>query len=448
MTSPKELFPPEVFRARRDEVRLRMRALAGPSVLVLPSTPVARRNGDVDHPYRADADLFWLTGFTEPGCVAVLSTEGDAPFTLFVRPKDQEREVWTGRREGVEGAQQSFFADRAFPVDALDTELGKLLQQPTLFYQLGGSSPEFDARIARALSALRPRRRTGVLVPGRIEDPGQILHELRLFKSPAELLALRRAVALTQDGHLAAMAHARPGGWEYELHALLEHAFRFGGGQGPGYPPIVAAGRNATVLHYDQNDGPIREGDLVLIDAGAEVALYSADVTRTFPASGHFTALQARAYDVVLQAADACIAATRPGIAIDALHDLAVRNLTRGLLSLGLLDGTGADLDARIADQSYRRYALHRTSHWLGLDVHDAGNYRDAHNESRPLQAGMVLTIEPGLYFGEDDARVPQGLRGTGIRLEDDLLVTAEGHENLTRELPRERAELERACPR
>jgi Xaa-Pro aminopeptidase len=409
---------------------------------------VALRNGDVEHPYRADADVVWLTGFTEPDCVAVLSTEGDAPFTLFVRPKDKEREVWTGRRAGVEGALAGFCADRAFPLDALDAELPKLLQQPALFYRLGGSAPEFDARIARTLAALRPRRRTGVRVPARLEDPAQVLHELRLFKSPAELQALRRAVALTRDGHLAAMARARPGGHEYELQAVVEHAYRVGGGQGWGYPTIVAAGQNATVLHYNDNDGPLRDGDLVLIDSGAAVSHYSADVSRTFPVNGRFTAPQARAYDVVLEAADACIAAVRPGITIDALHDLAVRTLTRGMLSLGLLEGTEGDLDARIADSSYRRCYMHRTSHWLGLDVHDAGGYRDAQNVSRALEPGMVLTIEPGLYIAADDEKAPAELRGTGVRIEDDLLVTVDGAENLTREIPRERSEVERACRR
>lgn len=441
MTAP---FPPELFRARRDEVRRRMRAMAGPSVLVLASQPLALRNGDVEHPYRAEADLFWLTGFAEPECVAVFSTEGEQPFTLFVRPRDKEKEVWNGRRAGCEGARARFGADQAFPIEALDAEFPKLVQERTLFYRLGLFA-EFDARVSRTIAGLRARARTGVKFPFRLEDPSRILHELRLLKGPEELAALRRAVELTRRGHAAAMAHGRPGSQEYELQALLEREYRFGGGQGWGYPPIVASGANATILHYNENSGPVREGDLVLIDSGAEVDLYTADVTRTFPASGRFTPAQAALYDEVLAAADACIARARPGETIDALHEVAVRVLTEGMCGLGLLQG---DPEARIADSSFRRYYMHRTSHWLGLDVHDAGSYRNADESPRALAPGMVFTVEPGLYVAEDDPQAPPELRGAGVRIEDDLLVTEAGAENLTREIPRARADVERACAR
>jgi Xaa-Pro aminopeptidase len=439
-------FAPEVFAARRALVLRRMGEIApGSSVAVLPSTPVAVRNHDVDHPYRADSDLFWLTGFEEPEAVAVLST-GEKPFTLFVRPRDREKEIWTGRRAGVEGAKAAFGADQAFTVDALDKELPQLLGgKGTLFYRLGGVDSAFDARIAGILQNLRMRARSGASAPVRIEDPGQILHEQRLHKRPEELVALRKAVEITRRAHLAAMHAGRPGSHEYEVQAALEREFRGGGGRGWGYYPIVAAGANATVLHYNENSDPVRDGDLVLIDAGGEVDLYTADVTRTFPASGRFSAPQRAAYELVLGAADAAIAKTRPGATIEELHERAVRHLTDGMVKLGLLQG---DVDKLIKEGAYRRYYMHRTSHWLGLDVHDAGNYRDATGAPRKLEAGMVFTVEPGLYVAPDDEKAPPEMRGIGIRIEDDILVTESGYENLTVAIPRTVEEVERTARR
>jgi len=439
-------FAPDVFKARRDEVLRRMRELSpGPSVAVFPATPVATRNHDVEHPYRADSDLFWLTGFEEPEAVAVLSTDGK-PLTLFVRPRDREKEIWTGRRAGVDGAKSAFGADQAFTIDELEKELPGLLGTArTLYYRLGAVDPAFDARIARILQTLRMRARGGMAAPARIEDPGQIVHEMRLRKSAEELRALRKAVDLTRKAHLAAMAAGRPGSHEYELQALLEREFRGGGGRGWGYYPIVAAGANATVLHYNDNADPVRESDLVLIDAGAEADLYTADVTRTFPASGRFTAAQRAAYSLVLSAADHAIAAARPGTTLDALHEGAVRVLTEGMVKLGLLSG---DVDQLIKDSSYRRYYMHRTSHWLGLDVHDAGDYRGPDGAPRRLEPGMVFTVEPGLYVAPDDDKAPPELRGIGIRIEDDILVTEGGHENLTVAIPRTVQDVEAATRR
>ena len=438
-------FDKSIHKARRDEVLRRMRELSpGPSVAVLPAMPVATRNSDVEHAYRADSDIFFLTGFEEPEAVAVLSTEKG--LTLFVRPRDKEREIWNGRRAGVDGALKEFGADAAFELGKLDEELPRLLGGArTLFYRLGGDDAEFDARMARMLRTLRQRSRAGVDAPRRIEDPGQIVHELRLRKEPLELQTLRKAAELTLRGHLAAMKAGRPGAHEYELQALLEREFRGGGGRGWGYYPIVAAGVNATVLHYNDNSAPLRDGELVLIDAGAEVDLYTADVTRTWPASGRFTAPQRAAYELVLAAADACIAQTRPGATIDGLHDVAVRILTEGMVKLGLLAG---DADALIKENAFRRYYMHRTSHWLGLDVHDVGAYRTPEGKPRPLEAGMVFTVEPGLYVAADDEQAPPELRGIGIRIEDDILVTPEGCESLTHAVPRTVAEVEAACAR
>jgi Xaa-Pro aminopeptidase len=438
-------FETSLFQKRREQVLRRMResSPAG-AVAVFPAAPVAVRNNDVEHPYRADSDLFFLSGFEEPEAVAVLSTQGEKPFTLFVRPRDKEREIWTGRRAGVEGAVKNFGADQAFEVSRLEEELPRLLASaPVLLYRLGGADAEFDARIARMLRALRARARAGMDAPRRIEDPGQIVHEMRLRKEPRELDAIRKAVELTRRGHLSAMKAGRPGAHEYELQSLLEREFRGGGGRGWGYYPIVASGENATVLHYSDNSMQVREGDLVLIDAGAEVDLYTADVTRTFPANGRFSAPQRACYELVLSAADQCIERTRPGETIDGLHERAVRVLTEGMVKLGLLKG---EVDALIKDNAYRKYYMHRTSHWLGLDVHDVGSYRTAEGKPRPLEPGMLFTIEPGLYIAKDDEGAPSELRGIGIRIEDDILVTERGHESLTRAIPRTLKEVEAAC--
>jgi Xaa-Pro aminopeptidase len=399
----------------------------------------------VEHPYRAESDLFWLTGFEEPEAVAVLSTDGK-PLTLFVRPRDREREIWNGRRAGVDGAKAAFGADQAFTIDELDKELPPLVgSAQTLYYRLGAVDPAFDARIGRLLHGLRMRARGGTAAPTRIEDPGPIVHELRLHKSADELRTLRKAVDLTRKAHVAAMAAGRPGTHEYELQAILEREFRGGGARGWGYYPIVAAGANATVLHYNDNADEIREGDLVLIDAGAEVDLYTADVTRTFPASGRFSSIQREAYSLVLAAADAAMATVRPGETLDGVHDRAVRVLTEGMVKLALLSG---DVDQLIKDGAFRRYYMHRTSHWLGLDVHDAGSYRGPDGGPRRLEPGMVFTIEPGLYVPADDDKAPAELKGLGIRIEDDIRVTESGHENLTAAIPRTVAEVEAACRR
>ena len=438
-------FEVDVYRNRRAEVLRRMRELApGGAVAVFPGMPVATRNSDVEHAYRADSDLAFLTGFEEPETVAVLSTAGDKAFTLFVRPRDKERETWNGRRSGVEGAVKNFHADQAFEIQKLESELPKLIGAArTLFYRLGGDDPRFDARIGDILRTLRARARAGLIAPTRIEDPGPVVHELRLHKDARELATMRKAVELTRKGHLAVMKAGRPGTHEYDLHGLLEREFRGEGGRGWGYYPIVAAGENATVLHYNENNVQVREGDLVLVDAGAEVDLYTADVTRTFPAAGKFTPPQKAVYETVLRAADLCIGLTRPGESIDELHDEAVRSLTEGMIALGLLKG---DRDALIKENAYRRYYMHRTSHYLGLDVHDVGSFRTDEGKPRPLEPGMIFTVEPGLYVAADDEQAPPELRGIGVRIEDDILVTENGCENLTIAIPRTVADVEAAC--
>lgn len=424
------------FAARRARVLERL----GGGALIVPSAPEARRNGDSEHAYRQESDLLYLTGFPEPESLLVLNASAAKPFTLFVRPKDRDEETWTGRRAGLEGAKDQFGADEALDVATLDAELPKrLLGAQTLWYATGVDAA-MDARILRLVSALRRKTRQGV-VPLRLAEPGPVLHELRLVKGPEELAALREAARLTADGHRRAMAATRPGVHEYELEAELLYAFRRGGGDGPGYTPIVAAGDNATILHYRAGRTVLREGELVLVDAGCEVAGYTADVTRTWPANGRFSRPQQALYELVLEARAAAVAAIRPGAQIPAVHELAARVIIRGLLRLGLLKG---EEDQILTDRSFRRFFMHGTSHWLGLDVHDVGGYFPG-NAPRPLAPGHVLTVEPGVYVRRDEPDVPDEFRGIGIRVEDDVAVTADGCEVLTDATPRAVADVERA---
>jgi Xaa-Pro aminopeptidase len=365
----------------------------------------------------------------------VLRPGADEPFVLFVRPRDPEREVWDGRRAGVEGAVAQFGANAAHPIGELSQRLPELIgNADDLHYGLG-LEPAFDRTITRTLSQLRALERRGQRPPRRVIDPRAVLHELRLRKSPEEIELLRRAVAITAEAHQAAMRAAAPGVAEYELEAVIEYTFRRRGGTGPGYSTIVGAGDNATILHYVENTARLAEGDLVVVDAGCEVDFYTADVTRTFPVSGTFTPAQRRMYQVVLDSQKEAIQMTHPGVTLDALHDRCVERLTAGMVELGLLPEDG----------SYRKFYMHRTSHWLGLDVHDAGAYSDLGGAPRPLEPGMVITIEPGLYVARS-AEAPAELSGVGIRIEDDILVTETGCEVLTSQVPKELADVERAC--
>jgi Xaa-Pro aminopeptidase len=434
-------FDPRMHAARREAITARMREQGG-GVLLLPAAEEKTRNADSEYLFRQDSDFAYVTGFDEPTGCALLFADGR--YVLFVRPKDPEREIWTGRRAGVEGAKELYGATEAYPAAEVDARLAALIDKAgTLWFRLGHDAA-WDTRVARALCDLRSRARTGALAPERIVDPGSILHELRLFKSAEEIAELRRAAEITAEAHLAAMRDGQPGRREYQVQAEIEYAFRRRGGTGPGYGTIVAAGANATILHYRAGDAELKDGDVCLVDAGGEYGFYTADVTRTFPISGTFSSAQRAAYEVVLDAQQQGIAATRPGVSVDAIHDVVVQRLVEGMIALGLLQGSAAD---RIADKSFRKYYMHRTSHWLGMDVHDVGSYYVG-GQPRPLEPGMVLTMEPGLYVPVDDAAAPEALRGLGIRIEDDLLVTAEGHVNLTEATPKDPREVEAACVR
>lgn len=418
------------------ERRERLLARLGGGVLVLPGAREWRRNGDSEFAFRQESDVLWLTGYREADAVLVLAPRQAKPFTMFVRGRDPKQETWTGRRAGVEGAVARFGANQAFPIEQFEKELPRLLVGAHAVYAPLGLDPEFDARLVRMLTELRAKTRTGALVPTRIEDPAALIHELRLFKSGPEIERLETAAELTARGHLKAMETARAGQHEYEVEAELLYAYRKGGGDGPGYQPIVAAGVNGTILHYRTGRDVLNAGELLLIDSGCEFDGYTADVTRTFPIDATFTRAQQALYELVLEANVAAIDAVRPGTSREAVHELACRVLIRGLVRLGLLKGDEDALWKDKGDDSYRRYYMHGTSHWLGLDVHDPGAYHQG-GVPRPLAPGIVLTVEPGLYIAPDDERAPPEFRGIGIRIEDDVLVTEDGHRNLTAAVPK-----------
>ena len=429
-------IPAQGYARRRRQL---MRMAGEDAILVLPSAPERVRSRDTHYPYRQDSDLWYLTGFDEPEAVLVLvpgRRHGEA--LLFCRERDPEREGWDGPRAGPEGAVEAFGMDDAYPIDDLDEILPGLLEGRTRVYYHFGRDTEFDLKLIGWLNRVRAQVRMGAQPPHEFLELGHLLDEMRLFKSRDELKLMRRAAKISVQAHAAAMRAARPGMYEYELQAELERVFRAADAQ-PAYESIVGAGANACVLHYRANRGQARDGDLVLIDAGAEYRGYAADITRTFPANGRFTREQRALHDLVCAAQAAALAQARPGVAYEAGHHAAVETLTEGLLRLGLLKGR---LEKAVADGHYKRYYRHKTGHWLGLDVHDVGDYR-IDGESRLLEPGMVFTIEPGLYVPADDTTVPAKWRGIGIRIEDDVAITADGHEVLTEGLARDAGEIE-----
>ena len=414
-----------------------------PGALLIFAAPVALRNNDVEHEYRQDSDFFYLTGFDEPESVLLLRSDAEAKAVLFVRPRDPERETWDGPRAGVEGAVRDFGADQAFPIAELDAKLPELLRgQPRLFYRLGQQEEE-DARVLKAIGSLRRRTRQAMVYPTSIAEPDGLLHEMRLRKSAVEVDLMRRAVDITNEGHRELMRVTRPGMHEFELEGLLRRCFRAAGSERPAYTPIVGSGPNATILHHRRNDRRIEEGDLVLVDAGCEYGYYAADVTRTYPASGRFSPAQAKIYDLVLRAQYAAIEKSSVGSTLEAVHEAALQVITEGLIALGLIEGP---LDVAIKDQRYKPYCMHRTSHWLGMDVHDVGRYYEG-EQPRPLAPGMVLTVEPGIYVSQN-ADVAAEYKGIGVRIEDDVLVDASGPVVLSREIPKTIEEVEAACAR
>ncbi|HVK77075.1 MAG TPA: Xaa-Pro aminopeptidase [Kofleriaceae bacterium] len=434
------MLAPDVFAARR---KAYMDALGPNAVALVCSLPERVRNGDAHYSFRQHSDVLYLTGFAEPDTTVILRPGAETDrVVMFVRPRDPEMETWDGRRAGLEGARERYGADVAYPASELAQRLPDLIANCEELHYALGLRDDTDLLVAGTLARLRKSEKRGKRPPRAVVDPRAVLHELRLHKGSEELTAMRKASAITSDAHVAAMQAGRPGAFEYELEAIINYTFRSRGGAGPGYNTIVGAGENATILHYIENTCAIADGDLVLIDAGCEYGGYTADITRTWPASGRFTPAQRKVYDLVLDVQKEAIAMTRPGVTLDEIHHHCVQRLTEGMVALGLLAGPAS---ARIEDLSYKKFYMHGTSHWLGLDVHDVGAYtRDG--KARPLEAGMVITIEPGLYIAADAPDVPAELRGIGVRIEDDVLVTADGHEVLTAACPKEVADLERVC--
>jgi Xaa-Pro aminopeptidase len=425
-----------VYAARREAVA---KAL-GDAVAVIPAAPHATRNADTEYEYRQHSDFYYLTGLNEPEAVLVIaphkSGERDV---LFLRPRDREAEIWTGKRVGVEGAVDDLGFDAAYPIGELAAKLPDYLNGAlALHYALGVDEP-LDRIILAAVKEARYRVRRGGKAPLSYVEPGTIVHELRLHKTPEELAIMRRAAAATRAGHEAGMRATRPGLWEYELEAIIEYNYRLAGAQDVAYPSIVAGGVNATILHYNTNRDRLYEGQLVLVDSGAELDVYASDVTRTWPVNGRFSAEQRALYDIVLAAQKAGIEQVRPGRSYNAYHEAAVRVLTEGLVDVGLLSGS---IDELIETEKHRDFYPHRTGHWIGLDVHDVGRYKDDADEYRPLAPGMVLTVEPGLYV-QPDLDVPERWKGIGIRIEDDVLCTSGDPEVITASIPKEAAELE-----
>ena len=424
------------FVRRRKQL---MRIAGDDAILVLPAALERIRSRDTHYPYRQDSDLWYLTGFPEPEAVLVLvpgRKHGEA--ILFCRERDPEREGWDGPRSGPEGAVDRFGLDDAYPIDDLDEILPGLLEGRSRVYYHFGRDTEFDLKLIGWLNRVRAQVRSGAQPPHEFLELGHLLDELRLFKSPAELKLMQRAADISVKAHEAAMRAAKPGVREYELQAEIERVFRMHDAT-PAYGSIVGTGGNACVLHYVANAAQSQDGDLVLVDAGAEYRNYASDITRTFPVNGRFGKEQRLLHDLVGAAQDAALAHARPGVPYESGHEAAVRTLTEGLLRLGLLKGT---LEKNIADGQYKRFYRHKTGHWLGLDVHDVGDYR-IDGDSRLLEPGMVFTIEPGLYVAPGDTTVAAKWRGIGIRTEDDVLVTRDGHKVLTGKLARSADEIE-----
>lgn len=419
------------------------------SVAILATAPEVARNSDTDYPYRHDSAFYYLTGFTEPDAVVVLvaaKAQAPARAILFCRAKNAMRETWEGFRHGPEAARLAFGFDEACPIDDLDAQMTALLADaPALYYALGHSAA-LDAQVARWLKAVRAQARAGVAAPATTHNLLALVDAMRVIKDASEQVTMQRAATISSQAHVRAMRAARPGMFEYELEAELLYEFRRNGAQAPAYPSIVAAGANACVLHYSANDAQTKDGDLVLIDAGCEFNSYASDITRTFPVNGRFSAPQRQLYELVLAAQSAALAAVAPGLPYSGVHDAAVRVLTAGMLEIGLLDRARyGNVDDAIDERAFQQFYMHGSGHWLGLDVHDAGQYRDLARDGKPsrkLAAGMALTVEPGIYVRRAEG-VPEQFWDSGIRIEDDVIVTDNGPLILSSAAPKTIAEIE-----
>jgi len=425
----------EFMRRRKQLIRMMGRG----SIAIIPAAPVKTRNRDVEYSYRPDSDFQYITGFGEPEAVAVLIPGREhGEYLLFCRERDPKMETWSGRRAGTEGAVQQYGADDAFPIGDIDEILPGLIEKCDRVFYTMGTHPEFDRHVLDWVKRIREGSRSGSRAPDEFVSLEHLLHDMRLYKSRSEIRVMRNAAKVTCRAHRRAMQSCRPGRHEFEIEAELLHEFRLANMQ-PAYPCIVGGGENGCILHYTDNRAELRGGDLLLIDAGAEYDCYASDVTRTFPVNGRFTPSQKALYEVVLAAQEAAIEQVRPGNDWNAPHAAAIKALTRGLVRLGILRGKPADL---IRKEAYRRFYMHRTGHWLGMDVHDVGDYKVG-GEWRVLEPGMVLTVEPGIYIPAESRGVAKKWWNIGIRIEDDVLVTNEGREVLSVDAPKRIDEIE-----
>jgi len=409
------------------------------SVAIIPAAREATRSNDTQYRFRQDSDFYYLTGFEEPEAIAIIAPAREQKYRLFVRPRDPEREIWDGRRAGVEGAKSEYGADESFPIAEFNEKLHEILDGAAkLYYRLGVNS-DLDDTIIRQIARMRALNRKPIHPPQTIIDPATIVHEMRVLKTPEELELMQRAADIAAEAHCAAMKAVRPGMKEYEVEALIEQIFRKQGAAAPAYTSIIGAGPNATVLHYINNDGELRDGELLLIDAGAEYKGYASDITRTFPINGRYTKAQREIYDLVLKAQMSCVEMVRPGTTHEELKDHSIEVLTEGMVQLGLLKGDPEEL---IKEKKYEQFYMHGLGHMLGIDVHDVGRYY-YEKESRALEAGVVMTVEPGLYISPNTKDIPEQYLGIGVRIEDDVLCTANGPRVLTTKVPKQAEEIE-----
>lgn len=427
----------------RPQLKKFMEAIGKDAIAIIPAAHEVTRSYDAEYKFCQDRDFLYLTGFPEPDAIAVIAPGNKKnPYTLFVRPRDPEMETWYGRREGVEGAKKNYGVDKALPIEKFASEFGKLLDGHDKLYYRFGRYESLDAQLLKYFSTQRYRRLKTAYPPHTIIDPTLLIGEMRLHKTPEEVALMQKAGDIAAEAHILAMQNCQAGMNEAQIESIIEHHFRMSGAGGAAYNSIIGGGDNATILHYIENNMPLKDGDLLLVDAGCEVNGYASDITRTFPVNGKYTQAQRDIYDVVLEVQLACCEATKVGTTVKQRQDLSIELLTEGMKKIGLLKGKTKDL---IKKKSYMKYYMHGVGHYLGLDVHDAGRYftdQQAKN-SRPFEAGMVLTVEPGIYVPPDDKDAPAKYRGIGVRIEDDVLVTESGNVNLTAKVPKHAEEIE-----
>ncbi len=431
---------PNIYREMKNRRKELMAQMEPNSIALIPSAPLSMRNNDAEYLYRQNSDFYYLTGFPEEEALLALipgRKQGEA--VLFCQEKNKEKELWTGILMGPEAAQRELGLDDAFPIGDIDDILPGLIEGRDRVYYAMGKDDKFDDRVMNWVRVIRGKAKMGAHPPGEFLVLDHLLHELRLIKSSNEVKLMEQAAKISAEGHRRAMAICKPGIKEYEMEAELLHEFVRNGSRAPAYNSIVAAGDNACILHYNTNNAEVKEGDLVLIDAGCEYEHYASDITRTFPASGKFSPEQKAIYEIVLAAQEAAIAAVKPGAAWDEPHNASVKVITQGLVKLGLLEGRPAQL---IKSEAYKEFYMHRVGHWIGIDVHDVGDYK-IDDDWRLLEAGMVTTIEPGIYIAPDNTKVPKKWRGIGVRIEDDVLVTKTGHRILSKGIPKTVTEIE-----